>query len=76
MKNIIRVAVLGSTGYVGSELVRILSLHKKVRITFLGSEKKDSSILKKIYKNSKYKLPNLDYNKNFHSEVCDLVFLL
>ena len=75
MKNIIRVAVLGSTGYVGSELVRILSLHKKVRITFLGSEKKDSSILKKIYKNSKYKLPTLDYNKNFHSEICDLVFL-
>ena len=34
----INVAVLGSTGYVGMELVKILSKHENVNITFLGSE--------------------------------------
>ena len=38
MKNKIRVAVLGSTGYVGMELVKILSNHTYVDINFLGSE--------------------------------------
>ena len=34
----IKVAILGSTGYVGIELVKILSLHPNVIINFLGSE--------------------------------------
>ena len=34
MKNKIRVAVLGSTGYVGMELVKILSNHSYVDINF------------------------------------------
>ena len=31
------VAVLGSTGYVGLELVYLLSLNKEIKINFLGS---------------------------------------
>ena len=38
MKNILNVAVLGSTGYVGMELVKILSEHTNVNINFLGSD--------------------------------------
>ena len=38
MKNKLKVAVLGSTGYVGMELVKILSNHSFVDINFLGSE--------------------------------------
>ena len=38
MKNKIRVAVLGSTGYVGMELVKILSNHSYVDINFLGAD--------------------------------------
>ena len=34
----ISVAVLGSTGYVGLELVKILNNHPNVKINFLGCE--------------------------------------
>ena len=45
MKNKLKVAVLGSTGYVGLELINILTNHPIVDIKFLGS---DSSANKKI----------------------------
>ena len=38
MKKTITVAVLGSTGYVGLELIYILSRHPGIEIIFLGSE--------------------------------------
>ena len=48
MKNKLNVAVLGSTGYVGMELVKILSNHSYVDINFLGSETNHGSFLKNI----------------------------
>ena len=48
MKNKIKVAVLGSTGYVGMELVKILSNHSYVDINFLGSETIHGSYLNNI----------------------------
>ena len=48
MKNKIRVAVLGSTGYVGMELVKILLNHSYVDINFLGSETIHGSYLNNI----------------------------
>ena len=42
------VAILGSTGYVGLELVKILSKHPNVEIVFLGTEKTPNSSIKKI----------------------------
>ena len=38
MSEIISVAILGSTGDVGLELVKILSNHPAVEIVFLGTE--------------------------------------
>ena len=38
MKRKISIAVLGSTGYVGLELVYLLSNRKDITINFLGSE--------------------------------------
>ncbi len=38
MNKLISVAVLGSTGYVGLELVKILIRHPNVKINFLGCE--------------------------------------
>ena len=38
MKRKISIAVLGSTGYVGLELVYLLSKIKEISINFLGSE--------------------------------------
>ena len=46
MSSEINVAVLGSTGYVGYELVKMLIKHPKVNINFLGC---DSKINNTIY---------------------------
>ena len=76
MKKKIRVAVLGSTGYVGMELVKILSNHSYVDINFLGSETEYGSYLNNIDNTNKYtNLPLLNPNNNFKPEDCDYVFL-
>ena len=67
MKNKIRVAVLGSTGYVGMELVKILSNHPYTEINFLGSETIHGSYLNNIDNTKEYnQLPLLRSNDNFN----------
>ena len=76
MKKKIRVAVLGSTGYVGMELVKILSNHSYVDINFLGSETIHDSYLKNIDNTQEYnQLPLLRPNNSFNTEDSDYVFL-
>ena len=76
MKNKIRVAVLGSTGYVGMELVKILSNHPYVDINFLGSETIHGSYLNNIDNTQEYnELPLLKPNNSFNTEDSDYVFL-
>ena len=76
MKNKIRVAVLGSTGYVGKELVKILSNHSYVQINFLGSETTHGSYLNDINNTKEYnELPLLKPNNSFNAEDSDYVFL-
>ena len=76
MKNKIRVAVLGSTGYVGMELVKILSNHSFVDINFLGSETIHGSYLNNIDNTKEYnQLPLLKPNDSFNAEDSDYVFL-
>ena len=76
MSDLLSVAVLGSTGYVGLQLVDLLSKHPKIKINFLGSEnfvnKKISDIDKQIQKTD---LPIINFNKNFEPKGFDLVFL-
>ena len=76
MKNKIRVAVLGSTGYVGMELVKILSNHSYVDINFLGSETIHGSYLNNIDNTKEFnQLPLLRPNDSFNPEDTDFVFL-
>ncbi len=76
MKNKIKVAVLGSTGYVGMELVKILSNHSNVDINFLGSETIHRSYLNNIENTKEYnQLPLLKPNNSFNVEDSDYVFL-
>ena len=76
MKNKIKVAVLGSTGYVGMELVKILSNHSKVEINFLGSETIHGSYLNNIDNTQEYnQLPLLRPNNSFNTKDSDYVFL-
>ncbi len=76
MNNRINVAVLGSTGYVGMELVEILSNHENVDINFLGSDSFYDQHLTNIANTKKYsKLPILKNNKSFDPSISDYVFL-
>ncbi|MDC3112950.1 N-acetyl-gamma-glutamyl-phosphate reductase [Pelagibacteraceae bacterium] len=76
MKNKFKVAVLGSTGYVGMELVNILFKHPYVDINFLGSETVNGHFLNNIDNTREFKtLPLLSSNENFKAENSDYVFL-
>ncbi len=76
MKNKIKVAVLGSTGYVGMELVKFLHQHKSVEINFLGSDSFQDTYLSNIENTIKYiDLPKLKNNKTFNPILSDYVFL-
>ena len=76
MINKFKVAVLGSTGYVGMELVKILSNHSYVDINFLGSESYQGNYLKDIHNSKEYnQLPLLKPNETFNAKDSDYVFL-
>ena len=76
MKKLFNVAVLGSTGYVGMELVKILIKHPNININFLGSETKTNKFLTNIERTKEYKnLPKLKNNKAFDFSLSDYVFL-
>ena len=47
----IKVAVLGATGYAGVELVRILTNHPEVSIEILGSQSFDGKKISEVYQN-------------------------
>ena len=71
----INALVAGATGYIGIQLVKLLTKHKRVKIKYLCG---DTSVGKKIsfydkYFN-KYKLPNIvKFNKELLKSV-DVVF--
>lgn len=76
MKNIIKVAVLGSTGYVGMELIKLLIKHPNISINFLGSDTMEGKFLNNINHNSEFKnLPILNNNNSFDPSKSDYVFL-
>ena len=74
MNKVVKVAILGSTGYVGMELIDILVKHPHIKINFLGSE--NLRIQHRFDKKKKYsKLPSLTLNKDFDPKKSDAVFL-
>ena len=76
MNNIFNVAVLGSSGYVGMELVKLLNNHPNVNINFLGSETVTNEYLTNIDGSKVYeKLPKLEKNISFNPNESDCVFL-
>ncbi len=76
MSKKVSVAILGSTGYVGLELVKILSKHPNVEIVFLGSENSPDTLLQNAYNlNDDDKIPVTQLNKDFDFKKVDTVFL-
>ena len=76
MQDKLKIAVLGSTGYVGLELINILSKHPNALIKALGSDtypgKNINEFDKRISKNF---LPKLEKNNNIDLNHIDLTFL-
>ena len=72
----VNVAILGCTGYVGIELIKILSNHPNVKINFLGSKQFSNKSLGEIDNRFAEKnLPRLTSNENFDPLKSDVVFL-
>ena len=70
MKNSLNIAIAGATGYVGLELIKILSKHPKAKIVYLCAQKSigksinffDKSIKKKNLPNIS-EIKKIDWNK-------------
>ncbi len=76
MSKKISVAILGSTGYVGLELVKILSKHPSIDIVFLGTEKTPNISLNKLDSSiDTSNLPKTHLNRDFDYNIADTVFL-
>ena len=72
----VSVAILGSTGHVGLELVHILSKHPNVDIVFVGSENNSNSSISDFNKLiDDRNIPLTKLNKDFDYEKADTVFL-
>ena len=77
----VNVAILGASGYTGSELIRILSHHPKVNIVALTAEKNFGKSISNLFPSlSNLKLPDLkkineiNFNEKGSSNTIDLVF--
>ena len=76
MNDYFKVAVLGSTGFVGLEILKILVNHPNVIINFLGTESSKDFNFEKFDINLKNKnLPSLNLNSDFNPSMSDVVFL-
>ena len=51
----LRIAIAGATGYVGIELIKILTNHPKVKITYLCANKSVGKKIQQFDKNIKKK---------------------
>lgn len=73
----IKIGVLGATGFTGEKLVDILLSHPKVELSYLGSRTKNkilySDIFPKFHKKISIKCEPLDIKKA--AGICDLLFL-
>ncbi len=68
-------AILGASGYTGLELVRLISMHPKFKISFLAGETKSGLRFGDVYPSLQYlNLPNLCSVGDINYEGLDAVF--
>ena len=75
MPNRIKIAVAGATGYVGLDLVLLLSKHPNIKIVNLCSTKNIGKTIQSFDKRIKKKLPKLSNIEKVDWEKIDLLFL-
>jgi len=75
MKDSLKIAIAGSTGYVGLELIKILTKHPKVKIVYLCAQKSIGQSINKFDKNiSKKNLPRISDIKNINWKNINIIF--
>ncbi len=71
----IKIAILGASGYVGSELVRLLLLHPNAQLVYLGSKNNLGEKFSKLYQNLRLDLAFEDENLENLERKIDLLFM-
>ena len=74
LKNKLKIAVIGATGYTGLDLVLMLSKHPRVIIKNLCASKNLGKNISFFDKRIKKKLPNISSIKKINWGEIDLVF--
>lgn len=74
-KKKLNVVIIGATGYIGSELTRILAIHPRVKIVAITSEKSEGRQLSKIFPIFKqYEIPRLSSSKDINWKKIDIAY--
>ena len=74
-KNMLKVAVIGATGYTGLDLVYILSKHPKVKLIYLCATKSIGKNISNFDERLKKNLPKISSFKSINWSNLDIVFL-
>ena len=75
MKDSLNVAIAGATGYIGLELIKILSKHPKVKILYLCANKSAGRSIYNFDKRiNKKNLPKISKIENFNWHKINLLF--
>ncbi|MDA9676829.1 N-acetyl-gamma-glutamyl-phosphate reductase [bacterium] len=74
MKDSVNIAVAGATGYVGLELIKILSKHPSSKILYLCATKSIGKNIKIFDKSLKKNLPKISDIKNINWEEVNILF--
>jgi len=74
MKDSLNIAIAGATGYVGIELIKILSKHPKTKIVYLCATRSIGKTIKYFDKSIKKKLPKISNIKEIKWDKIDIIF--
>ena len=74
MKDSLKIAIAGATGYVGIQLIKILSKHPKSKIVYLCAQKSIGKKITLFDKNIKKKLPRISKLENIDWKKIDIIF--
>ena len=75
MKDSLKIAIAGATGYVGLELIKILIKHPKAKILYLCAQKSIGKKINSFDKNIKNKkLPKISNIKNINWDKINIIF--
>ena len=74
MKDSLKIAIAGATGYVGIQWIKILSKHPKSKIVYLCAQKSIGKKITLFDKNIKKKLPRISKLENIDWKKIDIIF--